>query len=106
MARVAVPDPADESHRRYHAALAKLPDVQRAAIVYRLHDDLSYDAIADKLGVSTAASARVAVRRAMLDLAMLMSRPDEGALRRWLRPLRRWRWRRPSGTMDRLGTGH
>jgi DNA-directed RNA polymerase specialized sigma24 family protein len=91
MARVAVLDPGDESHRRYQAALAKLPDVQRAAIVYRLHDELSYDAIADKLGVATAASARVAVRRAMIDLAKLMSRPDEGALRQWLRPLRLWR---------------
>jgi len=91
MARVAILDPDDESHRRYQAALARLPDIERAAIVYRLHDELSYDAIADKLGVATAASARVAVRRAMLDLAMLMSRSDEGTFRQWLGPLRRWR---------------
>lgn len=95
MARGAVLDPADESHRRYQAALAKLPDVERAAIVYRLHDELSYDAIADKLGVATAASARAAVRRAMLDSVTLMARPDEGLFRQGLDLLRRWHRRRP-----------
>jgi DNA-directed RNA polymerase specialized sigma24 family protein len=93
MARVGVLDPDDESHRRYQAALARLPDLQRAAVVYRLHDELSYDAIADKLGVATAASARVAVRRAVLQLAALMG-ADDRPVTGWLAPLGRWRRRR------------
>ena len=91
MARVAVLDKDDDARRRYEAALAKLPDAERAAVLYRLRDELSYQTIADKLGLPSADGARVAVRRAMLHLATVMSEPGEGAFRRWLGALRRWR---------------
>jgi DNA-directed RNA polymerase specialized sigma24 family protein len=89
MARVAVLDKDDEARRRYEAALAKLPDAERAAVLYRLRDELSYQTIADKLGLPSPDGARLAVQRAMLHLATVMSQPAEGPFRRWLGTLRR-----------------
>lgn len=53
-----------------HAALARLPEIDRAAIIMRAVHEMSYDEIARTLGLSVAAT-RVKVHRARLVLAAL-----------------------------------
>ena len=62
------------------AALARLPEIDRAAVLMRADTGLPYDDIAAALGISTAA-AKVKVHRARLKLAEALrpSPADEGA---------------------------
>jgi RNA polymerase sigma-70 factor (ECF subfamily) len=67
------PGPADlaQSHSELRvvlAALDQLPEIDRAAVLMRADDGLSYEEIAVALGISTAA-AKVKVHRARLKLA-------------------------------------
>lgn len=55
---------------RLVAALARLPEVDRAAVLMRAQGDMSYEEISQALGISVAA-ARVKVHRARLRLAEL-----------------------------------
>jgi len=51
------------------AAMQKLPEIDRAALLMRAQEEMSYEEIAQALGLSTAA-ARVKVHRARLKLAI------------------------------------
>ncbi len=64
-----------ENIRRYDAALGRLSDEDRQAIVARLELHYSYDDLAVALGKPTANAARVAVLRAMKRLAEAMRVP-------------------------------
>ena len=57
-------------HADLVAALARLPEVDRAAVLMRAQSDMSYEEISQVLGISVAA-ARVKVHRARLRLAEL-----------------------------------
>ena len=57
------------------AALAKLPEIDRAALLMRADDGLPYEEIARALGISTAA-AKVKVHRARLKLAEILHRDE------------------------------
>jgi RNA polymerase sigma-70 factor, ECF subfamily len=59
---------------RYEAALARLSDVERAAIIARLELDYSYAEVANALGKPTADAARMAVVRAIQRLIEEMGR--------------------------------
>ena len=70
-------DPAPGPHERIQArrnlntvlsALQQLPEVDRAAVLMRAHDEMPYDDIAKALGISVS-SAKVKVHRARLKLA-------------------------------------
>jgi RNA polymerase sigma-70 factor, ECF subfamily len=70
-------DPSPEPHRRaetsselaaVHAALERLPEIDRAAVLMRAQHRMSYEEIARALGISIAA-AKVKVHRARLALA-------------------------------------
>jgi len=61
-----------EATERYEAALAELRDEEREAIVARIELECSYEEMAVMLGKPTANAARVAVRRAVVRLAMKM----------------------------------
>jgi RNA polymerase sigma-70 factor, ECF subfamily len=74
-----LPDPRPEPNARaeqaselaaVHAALARLPEIDRAAIIMRAVHEMPYDEIASTLGLSVAA-AKVKVHRARLALAAL-----------------------------------
>jgi RNA polymerase sigma-70 factor, ECF subfamily len=71
--------------RAYRAALRQLGPDDRLAIVMRLEQGASYEAIAERLGKPTPNAARVAVARAMFKLAKRMGPdpapdgPDPGA---------------------------
>lgn len=71
------PDPGPDPERRAHiqlelqlvlAALQTLPEIDRAAVLLRAEEGLSYDEVAVALGISPGA-ARVKVHRARLKLA-------------------------------------
>ncbi len=73
---LADPDPSpldlaigSENHARYEAALARLRDEDREAIVTRMELQYSYEELAVALGKPTANAARVAVTRALRRLA-------------------------------------
>ena len=53
-----------------------LPEVDRAALILRLQDDLSYEEIANVLNISLAA-AKVKVHRARLKLTEYMHQQEE-----------------------------
>jgi RNA polymerase sigma-70 factor, ECF subfamily len=57
------------------AALQQLPEIDRAALLMRSEDDLSYETIAAALGI-TAVAARVKVHRARMKLATLCGKED------------------------------
>jgi RNA polymerase sigma-70 factor (ECF subfamily) len=61
-----------EATERYEAALAELRDEEREAIVARIELECTYEEMAVMLGKPTANAARVAVRRAVVRLAMKM----------------------------------
>ena len=61
-----------EATERYEAALAELRDEEREAIVARIELECSYEEMAVMLGKPTPNAARVAVRRAVVRLAMKM----------------------------------
>ena len=63
-----------ESVERYEAALARLDEDDRGAIVARLELQGSYQELAANLGKPSADAARMAVRRAVLRLAEEMAR--------------------------------
>jgi len=56
-------------------ALQQLPEIDRAALLMRTYDDLSYEAIAAALGL-TGVATRVKVHRARLKLAALCGKED------------------------------
>ncbi len=56
-------------------SLQRLPEIDRAALLMRSQDEMSYDTIAAALGV-TAAAARVKVHRARMKLAELRGKED------------------------------
>jgi RNA polymerase sigma-70 factor, ECF subfamily len=56
-------------------ALQQLPEIDRAALLMRTQDELSYEAIASALGVTTVA-VRVKVHRARMKLASLLGKED------------------------------
>lgn len=56
-------------------ALQQIPELDRAALLMRTHDELSYDAIASALGL-TVVAARVKVHRARMKLASLLGKED------------------------------
>ena len=56
-------------------ALQQIPEVDRAALLMRTDDELSYDAIASVLGL-TAVAVRVKVHRARMKLATLLRKED------------------------------
>ena len=61
-----------EALERYEAALARLREEERQAIVARVEMGLSYQEIAEALGKPTAEAARMAVSRALMRLAREM----------------------------------
>lgn len=66
----------EEDRRRYLAALQRLREVDRNAIVARIELGYTYEQLALMLGKPTPQAARLAVRRALLRLSMEM-RPAE-----------------------------
>jgi RNA polymerase sigma-70 factor (ECF subfamily) len=58
--------------RRYELALGRLKDVDREAVILRVEMGCEYDEIAMALGKQSAASARMAVSRALARLAVEM----------------------------------
>lgn len=64
-----------EAHdaERYEAALAKLRDIDREAIVARVEMGLPYEQVADLLGKPSLKAARMAVYRAVSRMAELLS---------------------------------
>lgn len=65
-----------ESIERYEAALERLPDVDRQAVIMRLEFGCSFQEIAEAVGKPTPDAARVAVSRAVTRVATLMSETD------------------------------
>jgi RNA polymerase sigma-70 factor (ECF subfamily) len=63
-----------EDREAYEEALARIKPRQREAIILRFELDLSYEAIAEELGVSSAAAARMRVERGLLRLAQLLEK--------------------------------
>ena len=61
--------------QRYEAALARLDDTERQAVVARLELGHSYPEVAQLVGKPTADAARVAVSRAVTKLARYMAEP-------------------------------
>jgi RNA polymerase sigma-70 factor (ECF subfamily) len=62
----------EEALQRYEAALTRLREEDREAVVARVEMGLSYQEIADALGKPTAEAARMAVSRALMRLAREM----------------------------------
>lgn len=62
-----------ETTERYEAALAELRDEEREAIIARIELQCSYDEMAVMLGKPSPNAARVAVRRAVIRLALKMN---------------------------------
>ena len=62
----------EEALQRYEAALTRLREEEREAIVARVEMGLSYQEIAEALGKPTAEAARMAVSRALMRLAREM----------------------------------
>jgi RNA polymerase sigma-70 factor (ECF subfamily) len=61
---------------RYEAALARLTDEEREAVVTRVEFGLSYAEVAEALGKPSADAARMAVVRALVKLAREMDLPE------------------------------
>ena len=61
---------------RYEAALARLTEDEREAVVTRVEFGLSYAEVADALGKPSADAARMAVVRALVKLAREMELPE------------------------------
>lgn len=69
-----------EALARYEAALERLPEGDREAVVARLEMDCTYDELAAALGKPSADAARMTVKRALTRLARAMEEvPDAGA---------------------------
>jgi RNA polymerase sigma-70 factor (ECF subfamily) len=64
---------ADENDR-YRRALARLKETERQAIVLRVERGLSYEEVATRLGKRSPDAARMAVSRAIVRLAGIMSK--------------------------------
>ncbi len=62
-----------EAMEAYEAALATLPDEQREAVIMRIEFGYTYPEIAEALGKPSANAARMAVSRALLQVAEVMS---------------------------------
>jgi len=62
----------EEALQRYEAALTRLREEEREAVVARVEMGLSYQEIAEALGKPTAEAARMAVSRALMRLAREM----------------------------------
>lgn len=62
-----------ETVERYEAALGQLRDEEREAIIARVELEQSYEEMADRLGKPSPDAARVAVRRALVRLAVKMN---------------------------------
>lgn len=63
-----------EALERYEAALARLPEAKRAAVVARLELNLPWEELAAALELRSADAARMSVSRALLSLAREMAR--------------------------------
>jgi RNA polymerase sigma-70 factor (ECF subfamily) len=61
-----------ESLERFEAALARLKDKEREAVILRVELGLSHQEVADALGIRTATAARMYVSRAIAKLAEQM----------------------------------
>lgn len=61
-----------EALARYEAALGRLPEGDREAVIARLEMDCSYEELADVLGKSSPDAARMTVKRALARLAREM----------------------------------
>jgi RNA polymerase sigma-70 factor (ECF subfamily) len=59
------------------AALARVPEIDRAAVLMRADEDLPYEDIAAALGISTT-TAKVKVHRTRLKLAEALQPPQDG----------------------------
>jgi RNA polymerase sigma-70 factor (ECF subfamily) len=64
----------EETLRRYECGLSRLKDEDRQAVILRVELCYDYDQIAEMLGKSSAAAARVAVSRALARLSREMRR--------------------------------
>ena len=80
---LAAPDPSpldlaigSENHARYEAALLRLREEDREAIVTRMELQYSYEELAVALGKPTANAARVAVTRALRRLSAQLAAPS------------------------------
>jgi RNA polymerase sigma-70 factor, ECF subfamily len=62
-----------ETVDRYERALQRLPAIEREAIIARVEFGDTYEQIAEVIGRPSAEAARMAVRRALVHLAQLMS---------------------------------
>lgn len=62
----------NEAFGRYEAALGWLREEEREIIIARLDFDLTYEQIAVALGRPSPDAARMAVRRALLELSEIM----------------------------------
>lgn len=60
--------------RQYESALARLPELQREAVLLRVEFGYSFQEVADAIGSPSANAARMMVSRALSDLARDMSR--------------------------------
>lgn len=63
-----------EALARYEAALARLPEAKRAAVMARIELDLPWEEVAATLELPSADAARMTVGRALVSLAREMSR--------------------------------
>ncbi len=66
-----------ETLERYEAALAKLPEAQRAAVILRLEFGFTHEQIADACESPSANAARMMVKRGLLTLASEMEHAGE-----------------------------
>lgn len=64
---------------RYEAALRKLPDVQREAVVLRIEMGFTHREVAEAVGSPSADAARMLVTRALVQLAEEMAEVADGA---------------------------
>ncbi|MBZ0270053.1 sigma-70 family RNA polymerase sigma factor, partial [bacterium] len=63
-----------ETLEAYERALEALPERQRTAVVLRLELGMSHQEVADTIGDATSDSARMMVKRALVEIAESMSR--------------------------------
>jgi RNA polymerase sigma factor (sigma-70 family) len=66
---------AAEQRERYEQALQRLKPHPREAIILRFELDLSYEEMAEELGLASPNAARMRVERGLLRLAQLMDEP-------------------------------
>jgi RNA polymerase sigma-70 factor (ECF subfamily) len=76
-----IPDPAPsplsraigrQHLERFEAALARLPERKRQAVILRIEFDYSYEQIAEAAGFPTASAARMQVARSLVQIAELL----------------------------------